>query len=128
MGRRLKLLTLGVLVVSPQMVSLCVRKSMLFFEKRKKLAIDSVLTLLRECVEIPRQSAALHVCVRFSNAFKQSEILNAAQNAALPLVSINGYYPRNERQGEFILPFSAMDEHDLRCRISDFANELKFAV
>lgn len=153
------LVTLGVLVVPPQMVSLCrkakqfadvqfsmleqkalarliqdghlerhISKSKLLFEKRRKQAIDSLLTFLREQVQIPRQSASLHLCIRFLNLSNQSEILNAAQTAALPLASTNGYYLRNERQGEFILPFSAMNEHDLRRKISNFANELKFAL
>ncbi len=150
------LVTLGVLVVPPQMVSLCrkakqfegvqfsmleqkalaefiqdgylerhISKSKLLFEKRRKYAIDSLLSLMREHIEIPRQSASLHLCVRFSEDFVSSQILIAAQQSNLPLASTEGYYLQNVRRCEFILPFSSLDENDLRQRIFNFAGLLK---
>ena len=150
------LVTLGVLVVPPQMVSLCrkakqfegvqfsmleqkalarfiqdghlerhISKSKQLFEKRRKHAIDSLLTLLRNSVEIPRQSASLHLCVRFSDVLEHSKILDAAQKAALPLASTEGYYLRNVRGGEFILPFTNLNENELRIRVTNFARLLK---
>lgn len=150
------LVTLGVLVVPPQMVTLCrkakqfvdiqfsmleqkalarfisegylerhISKSKSLFEKRRLSALENLLKLLREHIVIPKQSASLHLCIRFSQNFKSSSILNAAEKSGLSLTPTTPYYLAEPRSNEFILPFSLYTTDSLNKKIALFASLLK---
>lgn len=150
------LVTLGVLIVPPQLVYLCrkakqfadiqfsmleqkalarfiseghlerhIKKSKSTFEKRRISAMEGLLSTLRDHIEIPKQSASLDLCIRFSKVFEKENILKSAELAGLSITATTPYYLQSPRTNEFLLPFSLHSEETLVNRISKFSTYLK---
>lgn len=99
-------------------------KTKRIYSSRRKTLIDVLAGFLRKRVEIPKQSAGLHLCVRFEQNCDAQKIEDAAKQSSLPLISTKAFYRKKSVPNEYIIPFALLSEDELRQRGSDFC--LKF--
>lgn len=101
------------------------KKTKRIFEERRKILLECLLQEFRGNIEIPKQSAALHLCVRFASSFERKNLIAAAQACKLPFYPSAGYYMQDERNNEFLMPFTLLTSEALIQRVRDFVNTLQ---
>jgi translation initiation factor 2 alpha subunit (eIF-2alpha) len=56
---------------------------------------------------------------------EMKEVLAAAANAALPMVSTAPYYIGPPREGEYLISFANLDAEEMNNALQEFAEEVK---
>lgn len=101
------------------------KKTRRVYEERRRILLEVLITELRGRIEIPKQDAGLHLCVRFAQMYKTENIVKAAEQARLTMHESSTYYLRNPRKNEFLIPFALMTEDLIKERSYNFANHLQ---
>ncbi len=96
------------------------RKTKRIYSNRRKALIDQLVHSLRESVVIPKQSAGLHMTVKFDQKYSASCLEEAAMVAALPFVSTRAYYRKKAVPNQYMIPFALLEEEELRQRTAIF--------
>lgn len=94
-----------------------IKKTKRIYEKRRRALVESLFGAFKTDVEIPKQSASLHICVRFKQSLLDGDLLEAAAQARLPMVSTAPYYVERAVAGEFLIPFAGMSENEIETKI-----------
>ncbi len=102
-----------------------IKKTKIQYERRRKAMIEALYRVFKTHVEIPRQSAGLHLCVRFAPALLRNGILKAAEEAGFQLVSTKAYYANGSRDDEFMTPFAGLTIEEITQRIDSLARLMK---
>jgi GntR family transcriptional regulator / MocR family aminotransferase len=102
-----------------------ISKSRATYEGRRQAVIFNLTKNLQTGVEIPKYSAGLHQLVRFHVDLSESQILQCANQARLPMVSTASYYVGDGLPLEFLIPFGILEKGSIGKKISDFAENMK---
>ena len=100
------------------------RKTKRIYNDRRKTLIEQLVFSLRGTVSIPKQSAGLHMTVRFDKKYNSQNLEEAAKEAALPFISTRAYYRQKPVVNEYLIPFALLEEEDLRKRTKNFCRLL----
>lgn len=103
-------------------LALHVKKTKPHYEKRRKALTGALFSLFKTEIEVPRQSAGLHLCIRISPALMERGFVQAAQEAGLPLTSSAPYFVTRARSNEFLVPFAGHSVEELERRIALLAH------
>jgi len=98
-----------------------IKKTRSIYERRRQALIAALSSVFRWSATIPKQSSGLHLCVRFSMQFPETELLECARAAGLPLVSTRPYYLDNAPACEFLIPFAILSDSEIAERVNGFA-------
>ncbi|MDZ4833288.1 MAG: PLP-dependent aminotransferase family protein [Candidatus Melainabacteria bacterium] len=102
-----------------------VKKTKVQYERRRKALVEAFYRLFKTDVEIPRQSAGLHLCIRFAPALLRAGLLKAAEEAGLKLVSTKAYYSGSGRNDEYLTPFADITAEEITQRTEVLARLMK---
>lgn len=94
------------------------------YGSRRQALIEALVKNFGAKVWMFRESAGMHVLVRFRANVEDQTIIDAAQKVDFPLVSTAAYYIENPIKNEFIVPFGHLKEADIADGISRLAQEL----
>lgn len=110
------------------------RKAKPVYEKRRKALTEALFSEFKTDIEVPRQSAGLHICVRFVARLVAKGVEEAAQRAGFPMVSTAPYYASSAeaahkgvssaREGEYLVPFAGVSIESIEERVANLAREL----
>lgn len=103
-----------------------IKRTKTIYERRRKALEEALFGSFKTDVEIPKQSAGLHLCVRFSSKLAAAAIESARQEAGLPMLSTAEYYNGTPAVNEFLIPFASMEEESILPPVTDFASRLGY--
>jgi GntR family transcriptional regulator/MocR family aminotransferase len=98
-------------------LALHVKKTKPHYEKRRKALTGALFTLFKTEIEVPRQSAGLHLCIGISQRLMDRGFETAAAQAGLPLSSTAPYYVSGAPSNQFLVPFASYSAEELERRI-----------
>ena len=101
-----------------------IRKTNPVYLKRWHAAIAALTKYLRKEVSIARESAAMHLLVRFIADWSDEDIVECAARAGFALVSMASYYQDEAPGGEFLVPFAHLSEAEIDSSIGEFSQLL----
>jgi len=101
-----------------------IKKTRAVYARRRQALISALSRNFRAAVTIPKQSAGLHLTVRFAAELQGSDIAYLAGQAGLPLTATAQYYLHSSRAGEFLIPFALLPEHDIGAAVDRLADLL----
>ncbi|HEY9784906.1 MAG TPA: PLP-dependent aminotransferase family protein [Candidatus Obscuribacterales bacterium] len=102
-----------------------IRRSRDVYAKRRQALIFALTTNFGKALFISKESAGMHVLVRFATTLSDDELLACAVKAEVPMVSTSDYYVDGERQGEFMIGFAAVDGEIIAEKVAALANLIK---
>lgn len=105
-----------------------IKKTKVQYERRRRAMIEALYRVFKTNIEIPRQSAGLHLCVRFAPTLLRSGLLKAAEESTLQLISTKAYYSDVSRDDEFLTPFASLTVDEINERIETLARIMKIEV
>jgi len=91
------------------------------YEKRRKALTGALFSAFKTDIEVSRQSAGLHLCIRVSPSLVSRGFVEACQKADLSLVSTKPYYAVNPTPNEFLIPFAALSPEEIEARVASLA-------
>lgn len=100
------------------------RKTKPVYEKRRKALTEALFSEFKTDIEVPRQSAGLHLCVRFVPRLLAKGLVEAARRAGFPMMSTAPYYAGPAREGEYLVPFAGVPVEVIEERVASLAREL----
>lgn len=98
-----------------------IKKAKTIYSARRTALLELLLKHLPGLLTIPKQSAGLHLCVRFDSSFSHNDVLKFAKASGFPLIATTAYYRQNPRENEFIVPFALANEEKMRAQVAAFA-------
>lgn len=101
-----------------------IRKTRSIYTKRRQALMFALSRLFHTAVSYLKESAGLHLLVRFSLGIDDHTILKCAREAGLPLVSTSAYYLDEPVSGEFLIPFAIIPEEGSAELVGRFAQLL----
>jgi GntR family transcriptional regulator / MocR family aminotransferase len=105
-----------------------ISKSRAIYESRRQALIFNLKQKFRESVQIPRYTAGLHQLIQFHSDLEESQVLECARRAKLPMVSTRSYYVQNPVDLEFLIPFGVLEKESIAINVCDFAEHMDHAV
>lgn len=102
-----------------------IRRSRAVYQCRRQALVYNLTQRLLDHVSIPNHSAGLHQLVEFNLPMDESDILECAELADLPMISTRHFYENPVSIGEFLIPFSLLDTKIVPAKIEMFAGLLK---
>lgn len=103
-------------------LALHVKKTKPHYEKRRKALTGALFSLFKTDLAVPRQSAGLHLCIRVSQTLLERGLIQAAQEAGLPLTSTAPYFVFGAKSNEFLLPFAGHSVDEIEHKIAALAH------
>ncbi len=101
-----------------------IRKMRAIYERRRQKLIYALAQNFRTAVTYYKESAGLHLLVRFNHDVTDGAIVESAARAGLPIASTRPYYVENPVAGEFLSPFASISEDQIEQKVEDMANHL----
>jgi len=101
-----------------------IRKVRGVYERRRQKLIYALAQNFKTGVSYHKESAGLHLLVRFNIGASDSEIKESAILAGLPMVGTGPYYVGESRPGEFLIPFASIREDDIEQIVQHLADSL----
>lgn len=101
------------------------RKIAQIYGKRRQALIYALNKHLRGLLTITKESAGMHMIVRFKTTLDDVELTHLARSCGLPAVSTNHYYTSDSQKGEFIIPFGHVTETKIHESVEKLAELLK---
>lgn len=111
-------------IIADGHLDLHIKKTGKIYQARRQKLIYSLSQHFRNQIYIPRASGGLHTLVQFKLPRTNEEILRAAGQAGLPLVSSSYSYMTAPKQGEFLIPFATMEDDEIEPAVNRFAIRL----
>ena len=111
-------------IIADGHLDLHIKKTGKIFQARRQKLIYALSQQFRNQIQIPRASGGLHTMVQFKLQRTDAEIMVAARQAGLPLISTAYSYIKNPKQGEFLIPFSIMEDDKIENAVNRFALRL----
>jgi GntR family transcriptional regulator/MocR family aminotransferase len=102
-----------------------IRQTRKVYAIRRQALVTSLLRHLNGKAKIATAGAGTHILVRFgSEAGSDKQILACAEAAALPMISTSSYYVYRASAGEFLIPFTHVDESTVSSSVEMFSGLL----
>src|SRR5262249_11279678 len=101
-----------------------IRKVRGVYERRRQKLIYALAQNFKTAVTYHKESAGLHLLVRFNIGFDDAEIKECASQSGLPMVSTRPYYVSEPRSGEFLVPFASIREDEVDLIVQQMADSL----
>ncbi len=101
------------------------RKILQVYAKRRQALIFALNKHLRELLIIPKESAGMHMIVRFKSNLEDAQLAELARECGLPAVSTAHYYMQDPVRGEFIIPFGHVTEAKIHESVEKLSVALK---
>jgi len=102
-----------------------IKRTRAFYAKRRAALVQSVTKQFGKQVFISPVTAGMHLLIRFSEAIDEEQVLAAARDSNVSLVSTVNHYISQRRKGEFLMGFAHMPEDAIFSTVQDFAERLK---
>jgi GntR family transcriptional regulator/MocR family aminotransferase len=101
-----------------------IMKTRKIYQQRRQELFHALSTAFRKDIYLPQRSAGLHLVARFHLEKSEEQILEAAKQADLPMVSTRLYYTHDFVRNEFLIPFSCQPDETIADRVQSFAQSL----
>jgi GntR family transcriptional regulator/MocR family aminotransferase len=102
-----------------------IRQTRKIYSMRRQALVTSLLQHLAGKAKITTTGAGTHILVRFGqDAGSDDEILRCASESGLPLISTSSYHTYRAAAGEFIIPFTHVDESIVGTAVENFCKRL----
>lgn len=101
-----------------------IRKIRRIFQERRQVLVYMLATCLRQAASISTRTAGTRAVIRLDEAFDERFILECGKRSGLPLISTRAGYVECESLNEFAIPFSNLDQNELRRRVELFSDLL----
>jgi GntR family transcriptional regulator/MocR family aminotransferase len=101
-----------------------IMKTRKIYQQRRQALFHALSTAFRQNIHLPQRSAGLHLVARFNLDKSEEQILEAAKQADLPMVSTRLYYTHDFVRNEFLIPFSCQPDETIADRVQSFAQSI----
>lgn len=95
------------------------------YAKRRQALVFSLTTQLGKLVAVSRETAGMHLLVRFNEHIDESLIETCAYEAKVPIKSTGAYYLGEPLRGEYLISFAHAEETAIHDCVLRFAVALK---
>jgi GntR family transcriptional regulator/MocR family aminotransferase len=96
------------------------------YARRRQALVQALTTYLGDIATAAEESAGMDLLIHLKTALNDSELLDLAGDARLPMLSSQHYYYMEQgKKGEFIVQFSDFTEEQLHDGVHNLANLLK---
>jgi GntR family transcriptional regulator / MocR family aminotransferase len=102
-----------------------IRRTRTVYAQRRQQLIEGLNKLMPGRVTMFAIGGGTHLLVRLNTNMEMKEVLAAAANAALPMVSTAPYYIGPPREGEYLISFANLDAEEMNNALQEFAEEVK---
>jgi len=99
-----------------------IMKTRKIYQRRRQALKHALTTTFRGMILLPDRTAGLHLLVMFKVDLTESDILDRAKQADLPMVSTRLYYLNSYVRNQFLIPFSSLPEETIASRVRRFAD------
>lgn len=101
-----------------------IKRTRVFYAKRRAALVQAVTKQFGKRIFISPVTAGMHLLVRFGNDFDEANVVAAARQAKVSLVSTANHYVSHPRTGEYLMGFAHLPEEDIYETVLQFANNL----
>lgn len=101
------------------------RRSHRLYAHRRQEMIISLTKQFGSKVSMGKESGGMNLLIELNVDATEEEILAAARNAKLPLLSTREYYILDPVPKQFLLPFAHLDDEQILNAAKDFAAHLQ---
>ncbi len=98
-----------------------IKKSRAIYMKRRQALVFAVTHYIGRKVEVCKEINGMFVQVWFNTSLPDERLLQCAQQAGVPMVSTRPFYISEHVSGEFIIPFTQMNEETINSRVMRLA-------
>ena len=102
-----------------------IRKTHPIYLARWQAAVAALTKHLRKEVVIAKESAVMHLLIRFLSDLSDEVIVECAARADFSLVSLATYYHEEAPGREFIMPFAHLNEVEIDASVAQFSQLLR---
>jgi GntR family transcriptional regulator/MocR family aminotransferase len=102
-----------------------IRKTHPVYLARWQAAVAALTKYLRNEVVIAKESAVMHLLIRFLPDLSDEVIVECAARADFSLVSLASYYHEDAPGGEFLMPFAHLNEVEIDTSVAQFGQILR---
>jgi GntR family transcriptional regulator/MocR family aminotransferase len=102
-----------------------IRRTKALYAKRRAALYQAVTRDLRNYATMSTVSSGMHLIVRFSGNFNEGQLIKAARELEMPMVSTSSYYSSRPRANEFMIGFAHHDEETICRHIERLAERLE---
>jgi len=101
-----------------------IRKAWSEYTKRRQALIFALAQNFRSSVTCFKESAGLHLLVRFRTEATEEQLLVYAAEAKLPMVSTQDWYVDTAEPKEFLISFALLSAKQIGAAVGEFADKL----
>lgn len=101
-----------------------IKRTRVSYAKRRAALVQAVTKHFGKRIFISPVSAGMHLLVRFGDDFDDAQVLKAARDSQVSLVSTVNHYLKNPRSGEFLMGFAHLPEENIQTSVQQFAANL----
>lgn len=88
-----------------------IRRTQQRLARKRQIMIYGLTKYMQSFLDVPKETAGMHLVVRFFEWISETDIENSAYECGITLTATSAYYAEQKRrQGEYIIPFSGVDE------------------
>ncbi|RTL45767.1 MAG: PLP-dependent aminotransferase family protein [Candidatus Melainabacteria bacterium] len=97
-----------------------IKRNKTVYLERRNVLIAALGDRLSRHVYFSKEAAGLHQYIRFDDYKTQTEIMELARAAALPLIPIDSYYLNPRISNEYVVPFAQMTPREINDSVQSF--------
>lgn len=102
-----------------------IHRTRALYSKRRQALVFSLVTHFGRLITVSKETAGLHLLVKFHESLDESAIEDCAYETKVPIKSTSGYYIGEPTPGEYLISFAHGYTEKIRECIGDFARALK---
>ncbi len=103
-----------------------IRRTQQRLARKRQIMIYGLTKNMQSFLTVPKETAGMHLVVRFFEEISETDIENSARECGITLTGTSAYYAEEKRcQGEYIIPFSGVDETSTEELVANWALQLK---
>lgn len=101
-----------------------IRRMRTIYNARRETMVTALIKYFGDSIEIVGENAGMHLMVRLTSNLSEQEITKKLSSKAIELISAQNYYLQPNRENEFILGYSTLDEKAIKEGIHKLAQAL----
>jgi GntR family transcriptional regulator / MocR family aminotransferase len=102
-----------------------IRRTKGIYARRRAALYQAITRDLKKYATISQMSTGMHLIVHFNSQFKEGQLIKAAAEMQVPMVSTSSYYFDEPRVNEFMVGFAHHDEETISRIIHRLAERLE---
>lgn len=101
-----------------------IRKTRPIYARRRQLLVHALTRHFGKQLSLSKESAGMHLLVRFNDSVSDDEILRCAREAGVPMASTQSFYIDQESAGEFLVGFAQSEDETIDDSVQRFSKLL----